>query len=30
LLNENPPPEQADDARKAAAGCPAQAIHIEE
>jgi ferredoxin len=30
LLNENPSPEQAEDARKAAAACPAQAIHIEE
>jgi ferredoxin len=30
LLNENPPADQADNARKAAAGCPALAIHIEE
>jgi ferredoxin len=30
LLNEHPPAEQADNARKAAAGCPALAIHIEE
>ena len=30
LLNDSPPPEQADNARKAAAGCPALAIHIEE
>jgi ferredoxin len=30
LLNENPPAEQADNARKAAAGCPALAIDIEE
>ena len=30
LLDENPPAEQADDARKAAADCPAQAIHIQE
>ncbi len=30
LLNENPPAEQAENARKAAASCPAQAISIEE
>jgi ferredoxin len=30
LLNPNPSAEQADDARAAAAGCPALAIHIEE
>lgn len=30
LLNEHPPAEQADNARSAAAGCPALAIHIEE
>jgi ferredoxin len=30
LLNENPPAGQADSARKAAAGCPALAIHVEE
>jgi ferredoxin len=30
LLNENPPAEVADSARKAAAGCPALAIGIEE
>jgi ferredoxin len=30
LLNENPPPGRAEDARKAAAACPALAIHIEE
>jgi ferredoxin len=30
LLNENPPTEQAENAHKAAAGCPAAAIHIEE
>jgi ferredoxin len=30
LLNDSPPAEHADDARKAAAGCPALAIHIEE
>jgi ferredoxin len=30
LLNENPPAEQADNARKAAEGCPALAIYIEE
>ncbi|MEV6511005.1 ferredoxin [Streptomyces sp. NPDC051642] len=30
LLNENPPPELADDVRNAAAVCPALAISIEE
>lgn len=30
LLNANPPTEQAEGARKAAACCPANAIHIEE
>ncbi len=30
LLNSNPTPEQADGARRAAAACPALAIHIEE
>ncbi|BBZ12139.1 ferredoxin [Mycobacterium branderi] len=30
LLNENPPPEQAEGARSAAAGCPASAIYVEE
>ena len=30
LLNPNPTPEQADGARRAAAACPALAIHIEE
>lgn len=30
LLNENPPAEQADDVRQAAAVCPALAIHIKE
>jgi ferredoxin len=30
LLNENPPADQAGNARKAAASCPALAIHIEE
>ena len=30
LLNDSPLAEQADNARKAAAGCPALAIHIEE
>ena len=30
LLNDNPVNGQADDARKAAAACPALAIHIEE
>jgi ferredoxin len=30
LLNDSPPAEQADNARKAAASCPALAIHIEE
>ncbi len=30
LLNDDPGPEQADGTRKAAAACPALAIHIEE
>jgi ferredoxin len=30
LLNENPPDDLADEVRKAAAACPAMAIHIEE
>ena len=30
LLNASPADDQADDARKAAAACPALAIHIEE
>ncbi|GFG81485.1 hypothetical protein MPRG_47610 [Mycobacterium paragordonae] len=30
LLNPNPPAEQAEATRKAAAFCPALAIHIEE
>jgi ferredoxin len=30
LLNANPSPEEADGARRAAAACPALAIHIEE
>ncbi|MGV0606444.1 putative ferredoxin [Mycolicibacterium flavescens] len=30
LLNDSPAGDQADDARKAAAACPALAIHIEE
>lgn len=30
LLNPNPTDEQAEGARRAAAACPAQAIHIEE
>jgi ferredoxin len=30
VLNEKPPAEQTENARKAAAGCPALAIHIEE
>ena len=30
VLDENPPAEQADNARKAEAGCPALAIHLEE
>lgn len=30
LLNANPSADQADDARAAAANCPALAIHIEE
>lgn len=30
LLDEHPPAGQADSVRRAAAACPAQAIHIEE
>ena len=30
LLNQNPPPELADDVRAAAASCPALAIRIED
>ena len=30
LLNDSPPPGRADNARKAAAACPALAIDIEE
>jgi ferredoxin len=30
LLSDNPPAEQAENTRKAAAGCPALAIAIEE
>jgi ferredoxin len=30
LLNEHPSADQAEDARQAAAACPAQVIHIEE
>jgi ferredoxin len=30
LLTDNPPPDQAGHARKAAAACPAMAIDIEE
>jgi len=30
LLTDNPPAEQAENARKAAAACPALAIDIEE
>lgn len=30
LLNDDPGPDQAGDTRKAAAACPALAIHIEE
>ncbi len=30
LLDESPPDEQADGTRRAAAACPALAIHIEE
>jgi ferredoxin len=30
LLTDNPPPEHAENARKAAAACPALAIDIEE
>jgi ferredoxin len=29
-LNDSPPPDQAENARKAAAACPARAIDIEE
>ena len=30
LLDDSPAPDRVDDARKAAAACPALAIHIEE
>jgi ferredoxin len=30
LMTDNPPPEQAENARKATAACPALAIDIEE
>jgi ferredoxin len=30
LLNDDPPADQADNVRRAAAACPAQAIHVEE
>lgn len=30
VLDEQPPDEQTDNARKAEASCPARAIHIEE
>jgi ferredoxin len=30
LLNNAPPADQADNVRRAAAACPAQAIHVEE
>jgi ferredoxin len=30
LLNDSPPPARRSDVRKAAAACPALAIHIEE
>jgi len=30
LLNDDPPADQADNVRRAAAACPAQAIHLEE
>jgi ferredoxin len=30
LLTENPPAEQAENVRRAAAECPAKVIHIEE
>jgi ferredoxin len=30
LLDEHPPDEQAENVRRAAADCPAEAIHIEE
>lgn len=30
LINDDPPADQADNVRRAAAACPAQAIHVEE
>ncbi|MGY4711666.1 ferredoxin [Mycolicibacterium sp. CBM1] len=30
LLDDNPPADQADNVRRAAAACPAQAIYVEE
>lgn len=30
LLDENPPADQAENVRRAAKDCPAQAIHVEE
>jgi ferredoxin len=30
LLNDDPPADQADNVRRAAAACPAQAIYVEE
>ena len=30
LINNDPPADQADNVRRAAAACPAQAIHVEE
>jgi ferredoxin len=30
LLNNDPPADQADNVRRAAAACPAQAIYVEE
>ena len=30
LLTNDPPADQADNVRRAAAACPAQAIHVEE
>ena len=30
LLDNDPPADQADNVRRAAAACPAQAIHVEE
>jgi ferredoxin len=30
LLDNDPPVDQADNVRRAAAACPAQAIHVEE